>query len=63
MSKSFRKTITKKNVRDTHEDDDQEDYHSRTSYRERREKRNLANAIRSKNISKLLELHDSDDDE
>lgn len=59
MSKSFR---NKKNFSRREEHDDQEYYSQHSSYRERRERRVMNNAIRSKNIARLLELGDDDSD-
>ena len=59
MSKSFR---SKNQKRDFKEHDDEENYYSnQSSYLQRRQKRRLDNAIRSKNVSHLLELDDGDD--
>lgn len=60
MSKSFRSKNSKRDMRNYYEDEN-ENYNSRTNYMERREKRNLSNAIRSKNIARLMELDDDDD--
>jgi hypothetical protein len=60
MSKSFRSKNSKRDMRNYYEDEN-ENYNSRTDYMERREKRNLSNAIRSKNIARLMELDDDDD--
>lgn len=60
MSKSFRSKNSKRDMRNYYEDEN-ENYNSRTDYLERREKRNLNNAIRSKNIARLMELDDDDD--
>jgi Trk K+ transport system NAD-binding subunit len=57
MSKSYRS----KNSKNYYEDEN-EDYNNRSFYLEKRAKRNLNNAIKSKNVSRLLELDDDDDD-
>lgn len=57
MSKSYRNKNSK-----NYYDDENENYNSRSNYLERREKRNLNNAIKSKNVARLMELDDDDDD-
>lgn len=57
MSKSYRSKNTK-----SYYEDENENYNSRSFYLEKREKRNLNNAIRSKNVARLMELDDDDDD-
>jgi hypothetical protein len=61
MSKSFRRFNTKKEPRSY--DDHEEDHNSRTSsYSRKKIDRNINNAIRSKNVNRLLELHNDDED-
>jgi len=57
MSKSFRNKNTK-----YYYEEDSDSYNFRSNYSERREKRVLSNALRSKNITRIMEL-DNDDDE
>ena len=57
MSKSYRSKNTK-----NYYEEDNEDSNARSFYLEKRQKRNLNNAIRSKNVSRLMELDDDDDD-
>lgn len=56
MSKSYKNSNKHSNNHLTYEDDD--DYNSTTNYKERRQKRRLANLIRSKNIDELIELEE-----
>lgn len=61
MSKTFRKfNNTKRGPRHSY-DDDEENYSNRTSFTKKRVERNISNAIRSKNITKIMELDDNDD--
>ena len=63
MSKSYRNTSAKRNSRDFHEDEEENYYSRQSNYLKRREKRTLNNAIRSKNITRLLELGEDNDDD
>ena len=58
MSKSFRSKNTK-----YYYEDENDNYNYRSNYSERREKRVLSNALRSKNIGRLMELDNDDDDD
>ncbi len=62
MSKTFRKFNNKNRTR-SYDDSEEDFYASRTNYTKKRVERNIDNVIRSKNISKLMELNDYDDDE
>jgi hypothetical protein len=62
MSKSFRKTADKKGRHEYSYDDEEDMFTSKSSYKERRQKRRLNNAIRSKNIETLMELDDEEYD-
>ena len=63
MSKSFRSKSTNRGYRDYEDDQEENYYDSRSSYLKRREKRSLDNAIRSKNIARLMELREDIDDD
>lgn len=58
MSKSYRSKNTK-----YYYEDENDSYNYRSNYSERREKRVLSNALRSKNITRLMELDNDDDDD
>lgn len=62
MSKTFRK-FNNKNRSRSYDDSEEDLYASRGNYTKKRVERNIDNVIRSKNISKLMELNDYDDDE
>ena len=57
MSKSF-KNLYKQNNRNFSYDDEEDDYNSKSNFKERRQKRRLTNAIRRKNIDELIELEE-----
>jgi len=57
MSKSYRSKSPK-----NYYDDENENYNHRSFYLEKRAKRNLNNAIKSKNVARLMELDDDDDE-
>lgn len=63
MSKSFRGKNSNRGYRDYDDDQEENYYDNRSSYLKRREKRTLDNAIRSKNIARLMELREDDDDD
>lgn len=58
MSKSYRSKNTK-----FYYEDENDNYNYRSNYSERREKRVLSNALRSKNVSRLMELDNDEDDD
>lgn len=63
MSKTFRKFINNKKPRNSY-DDYNDGYNSpRSNYTKKRVERNINNAIRSKNVSKLVDLNDDDLDD
>ncbi len=64
MSKTFRRFNNKKSTNRSYFEENEDDYYSnRTNYTKKKLERNIDNVIRSKNISKLMELNDYDDDE
>lgn len=64
MSKTFRRfNNNKSSNRKFYEESEDEYYSNRTNYTKKKLERNIDNVIRSKNISKLMELNDFDDDE
>lgn len=63
MSKSYHSKNTKRNSRDFYEDENENYYSNQSNYLKRREKRRLDNAIRSKNIARLMELDEDTDDD
>lgn len=63
MSKSYRNKSSKRNSNDLFEDEEENYFSRQSNYRQKREKKILNNAIRSKNIARLLELDEDDDDD